>query len=58
MRQAREEEISEIEGKEKRGEISEDDLHRRKNEIQEQIDEHNRVIEEIRRKKEDEIMTI
>jgi len=58
IRRAREDAISEIMSKEKRGEISEDDLHRQKDEIQKEIDETNRLVEEARKKKEEEIMTI
>jgi ribosome recycling factor len=58
MRRAREDAISEIEEKESRGEISEDDLHRKKDEIQTAIDKYNLLLEEAREKKEKEIMII
>jgi len=58
IRRAREDTISEIEANEKRGEISEDEMHRKKEEIQKNIDKYNRLAEETRKKKEEEIMTI
>ena len=45
-------------GKEKEGKLSEDDKFRGKENLQKLVDEYNVKIEAIRKKKEDEIMTI
>lgn len=58
IRQVREEAISELRDKEEKKEISEDELFRRKSEVQKTIDEYNQNAEEMRQKKEKEIITI
>lgn len=58
IRGIREEIWKEIQGAEKEGEISEDDKFKGKDELQKVIDGHNGKIEEIKEKKEKEIMTI
>lgn len=58
MRHVREEAIRELKDREENKEISEDELFRRKEEVQKIMDEYNRNAEEMGRKKEEEIMTI
>ena len=58
VRKAREEIWEEIQEKQKKGEISEDDKFSGKDKLQKTVDEYNSKIEEIRKKKEEEIMTI
>ncbi len=58
VRTIREEIWKEIQDAEKRGEISEDDKFRGKDKLQEIVDEYNKKIEEVRTKKEAEIMTV
>lgn len=58
IRGIREEIWREIQNLEKEGGISEDDKFKGKDDLQEVIDEYNRKVEEIREKKEKEIMTV
>ncbi len=58
VRNAREEAWKEIQDMEKEGKISEDDKFRGKDELQKITDEYNNKVEEIRDKKEKEIMTV
>ncbi len=58
IRNVREDAWKEIQEKEKNGEISEDDKFRGKERLQKVIDEYNNKVEELRKKKEKEIMTI
>ncbi len=58
VRNIREEIWREIQNKEKSGEISEDDKFKGKDKLQEVIDEYNNKIEELRERKEKEIMTV
>lgn len=58
VRKIREEIWSEIQKMEKDGKIGEDDKFAGKNKLQETIDQYNSKIEEIREKKEKEIMTV
>jgi len=58
IRNIREDTWQEIQDLEKNGEIAEDDKFRGKERLQETIDEYNNKIEELRKKKEEEIMTI
>jgi ribosome recycling factor len=58
VRKHREDAWEEIQAAEKSGKIGEDDKFTGKNKLQEVIDEYNAKIEEIRTKKEQEIMTI
>ena len=58
VRKIREVIWDEIQSLEKKGEISEDDKFSGKGRLQKMVDEYNNKIEEIRRKKEEEIMTI
>ena len=58
VRKAREEAWEEIQEGEKAGKISEDDKFSGKEKLQKVVDEYNAKIEEIRKKKEEEIMTI
>lgn len=58
VRKIREEIVDEVQGLEKEGKIGEDDKFQAKEKIQKMVDEFNARIEEIRRKKEDEIMTV
>ncbi len=58
VRSIREEAWREIQDLEKDGKISEDDKFAGKDQLQKVIDEYNKKIEEIREKKEREIMTI
>ncbi len=58
IRKVREKAINEIEEKEKRGEISEDDKFRAKDEIQKEIDKANERIDEIYNKKEKAIIEV
>ncbi len=58
IRKIRENIWDEIQESEKRKEISEDDKFLGKDKIQKIVDEYNNKIEEIRKKKEEEIMTI
>lgn len=58
IRSIREEAWKEIQDLEKKGGISEDDKFKGKDLLQEIVDEYNKKIEEIRGKKEGEIMTV
>ena len=58
IRKIREEIWDEIQDLEKEGKIGEDDKFSGKDKLQKIIDEHNSKIEEIRKKKEEEIMTV
>jgi ribosome recycling factor len=58
VRKIREEIWSEIQKMEKDGKIGEDDKFAGKDKLQEVVDKHNSEIEEIREKKEAEIMTV
>lgn len=58
VRKVREEIWSEIQKMEKDGKIGEDDKFTGKNKLQEMVDQYNSKIEEIREKKEKEIMTV
>ena len=58
VRTIREEIWKEIQDSEKNGEISEDDKFRGKEKLQEIVDGYNKKIEEVRTKKEAEIMTV
>jgi ribosome recycling factor len=58
IRNIREEVWKKIQKEEADGKISEDDKFREKSKLQEMIDEYNKKIEEIRKKKEEEIMTV
>jgi len=58
IRQAREEAWNEIQEQVKSGKLGEDDKFRGKDELQKMVDEYNGKIEEIKRKKEKEILEI
>lgn len=58
VRSVREETLKEIQEMEKEGMISEDDKFKSKDKIQEVVDEFNKKIEEVRAKKEQDIMTV
>jgi ribosome recycling factor len=58
VRAARNEAVDELRRSEKEGEISEDEKFRREKEIQQRVDDVNREIEEIGKRKEEEIMRI
>lgn len=58
IRNIREDVWQEIQDAEKNGEIAEDDKFRGKEKLQKIIDEYNKKIEELRKKKEEDIMTI
>lgn len=58
VRKVREDVWDEIQSKEKSGDISEDDKFRKKDELQKIVDEVNEQIEELSKKKEEEIMTV
>lgn len=58
VRNIREEALKEMQGMEKDGLISEDDKFRGKDVLQEVVEGYNKKIEELRKKKEEEIMTI
>lgn len=58
IRNIREEIWQEIQEMEKRGEIAEDDKFRGKERLQEKINEYNKKIDEIREKKDQDIMTV
>lgn len=58
IRHKREEAWKEIQEQEKAGEIREDDKFKGKDELQKVVDEYNKKIEEIRKGKEQEIMTV
>ncbi|HBP01085.1 MAG TPA: ribosome recycling factor [Candidatus Moranbacteria bacterium] len=58
VRNIREDAWKEIQDLEKKGDISEDDKFRAKEKLQVLIDEYNKKIEEIREKKEIDIMTV
>ncbi len=58
VRQAREEALREIDGREKQKEISEDEKFRERSEAQKVIDEMNQKIERIAEAKENEIMSV
>lgn len=58
LRNIREEALKEVQNMEKEGVISEDDKFRAKEKMQTVIDEYNKKVEEIREKKEKDIMTV
>lgn len=58
VRKVREEAWDEVQKNEKGGEISEDDKFRKKDELQKVVDGCNEQIEELSKKKEDEIMSV
>lgn len=58
IRRVREDTLSELKKEEDKSEISEDELHRSKEETQKLISEYNAKAEEIGKRKEEEIMTI
>ncbi len=58
VRQAREEAWDELQNQVKEGKLAEDDKFRGKEKLQKTVDEYNEKIEEIREKKEKEIMEI
>ncbi len=58
VRKLRETVREEIQKKEKDGEISEDDKAREEKELQQIIDEYNRKIDELHKKKEEEMMNV
>ena len=58
VRKLREKIREEIQQDEKEGKISEDDKARKEKELQQIIDEYNQKIEEIHKKKEEELMTV
>ncbi|MDD5396883.1 MAG: ribosome recycling factor [Candidatus Moranbacteria bacterium] len=58
VRSIREDVLKEVKDAEKAGDISEDDEFKAKEKVQEIVDEYNKKIEEIRAKKEVEIMTV
>ena len=58
VRNIRENIWQEIQEAEKNGEIAEDDKFHGKEKLQEMIDEYNKKIEELRKKKEEDIMTV
>ena len=58
VRMVREDALKEIQDMEKAGDISEDDKFKGKDKLQEIIDQYNKKIEEIRAKKEQDIMTV
>ena len=58
VRNVREEILKEIQTAEKEGLMSEDDKFRGKEAVQEIVEEFNKKIEDIRKKKEEEIMTV
>ncbi len=58
VRAAREEVWKEIQAEEKNGNLSEDEKFAGKDALQEIVDEYNKKIEEIKKKKEEETMTI
>lgn len=58
IRTIREEVWKEIQDREKSGDISEDDKFQGKDELQKVVDGYNEKIESIRRKKEEEILTV
>ena len=58
IRTIREEIWEEIKGLEKAGKIAEDDKFRGKERLQETVDDYNKIIEDMRGRKEKEIMTI
>ena len=58
IRNVREDIWKEIQEKEKAGEISEDDKFFGKEELQKMVDEYNHKLESLRKKKEEEILTV
>jgi len=58
IRKIREEKREQILAKKKNGEIGEDEAKREEKELQEMIDEYNRQIDEVYRKKEKEVLTV
>ena len=58
MRRVREDALQDLKSQEDRGEISEDELFRKRDEVQGTIDEYSGKIEEIGQKKETEVMSI
>ncbi len=58
IRNVREDIWKEIQEKEKAGEISEDDKFAGKEELQKTVDEYNHKLETLRKKKEEEILTV
>jgi ribosome recycling factor len=58
IRQFREEVLNDIQEQEKLGNISEDDKFRSKDQVQKIVDEYNKKIEEIEKKKEADVMAV
>ena len=58
IRHKREEAWKEIQEKEREGEIREDDKFRGKDELQKVVDEYNKKVEEMKKQKESDIMTV
>jgi ribosome recycling factor len=58
IRNVREEALREIQNLEKEGLMSEDDKFRGKDALQEVVEEYNKRVEELRKKKEEEILTV
>ncbi len=58
VRQAREEAWDKVQSDEKEGKISEDDKFKTKDKLQKMVDEYNGRIEEMSKKKMDEVMTV
>lgn len=58
IRNIREEALKEIQNLEKEGIISEDDKFRAKDILQEKVEAYNKQVEELRKKKEEDIMTV
>ncbi len=58
IRHKREEAWKEIQELERKGEIREDDKFRGKDELQKMVDEYNKKVDEMKTKKESEIMTV
>lgn len=58
VRQAREEALREIDGREKQKEISEDEKFRERGEVQKAVDAMNQKVEEVAGAKENEIMSV
>lgn len=58
VRSAREEILKEVKEAQKRGDISEDDEFKAKEKVQEIVEQYNKKIEEMRAKKEVEVMTV
>ncbi len=58
LRKTREDQWSELQKQEKAGEISEDEKFQLKDKLQKVVDEYNQKIEEISKKKEEEVMKV